>query len=174
MNTAHISELSRQFVPNSHNLIAIHKPSHLFKGREFINYKPISSLDCPVESEPIHRITCTANSMLLPDIIELPYPISFRPTTLAVDYQYISKGCRIAIDYQKEIKKLTHHRQIELPLKLKKQLFLDLDESIAHTYLNDHKKCESDIFLSGSLYISHRPYLDIFLKRLYKLYDIIV
>jgi len=129
---------------------------------EFINYKPL----------------CQADSPILPDE-ESPHGTKeekavIKLNPLIIDFTYIETLYHTISDLGWLKLSLEHKRQISASPTKKHQLFIDLDETLIHSYASYKPLACSDEQISKAMYFSKRPFLDIFLQTISKEYDIIV
>jgi hypothetical protein len=138
---------------------------------EFTNYKPINVLDPPVddlsEESPISKPT-----IHLPLDTFTTHPMLIR---LAIDMPYVQK--HLDILQQKgvpSLHELKYSRNCLPTLCKSKILFLDLDETLCHTYVRESKINEDDSRLSDKEFMMKRPFAIDFIQKVSEHYDIIV
>ena len=171
MNNTQKGELLRKLKPRSFtNLDAIESELHSKKHKisEFCNYKPLLFLDPPIDA-------CSDDSPAIRSI-KLQIPIDIPEfERLAVNHEYISKHMALVQELNlEELQSYTIGKNCLPPLNMKKQIFLDLDETLIHCYSGEKMLSSKDIKLSSGNFLSKRPFVDDFISKVSKFYDIIV
>ncbi len=171
MKNSQKAELLRNFRPRSFNSIAEKKDNSKVEFIEFNNYKPLQALDPPADK----MNDCSPATRLSQKAISLESADSGFFQKLPIDHDYIKKHLEIARNLGLlSIEKIKNERSQIPQLSKSKQLFVDIDETLCHTYYQDAKRDEDDIKVGGKEFISTRPYASEFLQKVSEHYDIIV
>ena len=134
---------------------------------EFMNYKPLNTLDLPIESEDIDddkHYSHSDNCVIENTYVTMP--------KLKVNHPYIDYLLKKCLAIKLETIKIDTTTLINITFHKRLQLFIDLDDTIIYT--SKIRINKDDTELDNGLYICVRPFTNLFLSKLSINFDIIV
>jgi TFIIF-interacting CTD phosphatase-like protein len=122
-------------------------------SKEFINYKPLSTSDNPIdpEEESIDKHTFLK---------------------MRVDYSYINPFCNSC--FTMNLKSLSYKRELPFATAKKLQLFIDMDDTLIHSFVSGECTHNDGAQICDFIHINIRPFVKAFLMTVSEHYDIIV
>jgi hypothetical protein len=139
-----------------------------YSSLEFTNYKPLSTLDLPIEDEE-NEEQFAKDHRNSDNCVLAGHKIV---TKLTINKKYIGellKDC-MSLKIESIIGKLTP--TINLTCRKKLQLFVDLDDTLIYT--SKIQINSDDLELEGGSFVCLRPFACLFLSTLSKYFDIFV
>jgi hypothetical protein len=121
-------------------------------ANEFINYKPLSTSDSPIDPEE----ECIKHKFL----------------KMRVDYEYISPFYNSCCEMN--LKGLCYERELPFAIAKKWQLFIDMDDTLIHSFVPGECTQNFGAQICDFIHINIRPFVKALLMTVSEHYDIII